>query len=432
MVRSSKSIGVILLVVLLTGPVQGSEWGNWRGPNFNGSTDEKNLPASWSWEKDVVWKSSLPGPSGATPIICNGRVYVSSMVGKSGDFVALCIDARNGNRLWQRKTGSDSRKFPRNNMASPSPVTDGKLAIFLYGSGHLVGFDVEGNPLWSRNIEKEYGNLAIKFGYGSSPLLVRNKLIIPVIRRDHPYRPPEAAQRLDSYLLALNPKTGKTIWKQPRPTNTFDESMETYGTPLPFVRNERMEILNSGADFITANDPETGKELWRFEYHKYKVRDTRIIPSLVTGADLIFGTRHKSRGAFALDPSDRKRIVWEYTGPATDCPTPLFYQGRLYVLDGMKHGKVVSCLEPKSGNVIWQGKIGGRSPWRASLTGADDKLYCVNEDGEIVVLAAGGREFNILFRTKIDEGPMQSTIAVANSCLFLRTAKNLYCIVKPD
>jgi outer membrane protein assembly factor BamB len=98
----------------------------------------------------------------------------------------------------------------------------------------------------------------------------------------------------------------------------------------------------------------------------------------------------------------------------------------------MKHGKVVSCLDPKNGSVIWQGKIGGRRPWRASLTGADDKLYGVNEDGEIIVLAAGGEEFKILFRTKIDEGPMQSSMAIAHGRLFLRTSKNLYCIAKTD
>jgi outer membrane protein assembly factor BamB len=100
------------------------------------------------------------------------------------------------------------------------------------------------------------------------------------------------------------------------------------------------------------------------------------------------------------------------------------------VLDGITSGKVVTCLDPKTGREIWQGKIGGRGPWHASLTGADDKLYCMNETGEIVVLAAGGNKFKIIFQTKIDEAPIQSSISIANGRLFIRTAKNLYCIGK--
>ena len=425
----------IIIILVISLPVSATDWPQWRGPFFNGSTDEKNHPDSWSQTEGIEWVSPLPGPSGATAVICNGRVFVSSMVRASHDFVALCFDAQNGKQLWQKHIGSDSRRIHRNNMASPSPVTDGKNVFFLYGNGDLIGFDYEGNKLWSRNIEVEYGNLALKFGYSSSPFLYQNKLFILVIRRNKPYRRPEAAAPLDSYLMALDPQTGKNLWKQQRQTNAFDEGMETYSTPIPFVRNGRTEILNTGADFITAHDPDTGKELWRFEYLTSKVRDSRTIPSLVTGDGLVFGTRHKHGGVFALKPggSDNPsggQIVWEFNGPVPDCSTPLYYQKRLYVLDGIKSGKVVTCLEPKTGRQNWQGKIGGRGPWRASLTGADDKLYCINETGEIVVLAAGGNEFKIIFQTKIDEAPIQSSISIANGRLFIRTAKNLYCIGK--
>jgi outer membrane protein assembly factor BamB len=425
----------IITVLVMSAHVQAADWPQWRGPFFNGSTDEENLPDSWSQAENIAWVSALPGPSGATPIICEGRVFISSMVGKGPDFVALCFDARDGKQLWERHIGSDSRRFPRNNMASPSPVTDGKNVFFLYGSGHLVGFDYQGRKLWSHNIETEYGNLALKFGYGSSSLLYRDRLFIIAIRRNKPYRRPEADAPLDSYLMALDPETGETLWKQQRRTNAFDEGMETYSTPVPFVHNGRAEILNTGADFITAHDPETGTELWRFEYWTRKVRDSRVIPSLVTGDGLVFGTLHKHGGVFALKPgspdnSSQPRIVWEFDGPVPDCSTPLYYQKRLYVLDGIKSGKVVTCLDPKTGRQIWQGKIGGRGPWRASLTGADGKLYCINETGEIVVLAAGGSQFKIIFETKIDERPIQSSIALAGGHLFIRTARNLYCIGK--
>jgi len=428
-------LGAIAAALLISIPVRGTDWPQWRGPFFNGSTNETNLPDSWSESKNIAWIAPLPGPGGSTPIICKGRIFVSSMVSRGPDFVALCFDVRDGKKLWEKHIGSDSRRFPRNNMVSPSPVADTKNVFFLYGTGDLVGLDYEGNQLWKRNIETEYGNLALQFGYSSSPFLYLGKLYITVIRRDRHYRRPQAREPLGSFLMALNPETGETLWRQPRPTNAFDEGMETYSTPVPFVRNGRTEILNTGADFITANDPQTGKELWRFEYHTDKVRDSRVIPSLVTGDGLIFGTRHKSGGVFALKPpgpdhSSEASIVWEFDGPSPDCSTPLYYQGRLYVLQGNKNPKIVTCLEPKTGRQIWQGDIGGRGPWRASLTGADGKLYCINETGEIVVLTAGGEEFKILFETKTDEAPIQSSISIADGYLFIRTAKNLYCIGK--
>lgn len=439
MKRIRVCLGVIAAMWAISTTVWATDWPQWRGPFFNGSTDETNLPTSWDWGEDVAWKAPLPGPSGSTAIICKGRVFVSSMVDKGPDFVALCFDARDGKKLWEKNIGSDTRRFARNNMTSPSPVSDGKHVFFLYASGDLVGFDYEGNQLWARNIEKEYGNLALQFGYSSSPLLYQGKLIITVIRRDHPYPQGRAKDNgpYDSFLMALNPETGRTLWKQERPTNAFDEGRETYSTPAPFVRNDQTEILCTGGDFVTAFDLQTGKELWRFEYNTRKVRDSRIIPSLVTSDGLIFGTRHKNGGVFAVKPpgvgnSSEARIVWEFSGPSPDCSTPLYYNGRLYVLNGIRRPKYVTCLDPKTGRQIWQGEMGGRGPWRASLTGADGKLYCINETGEIIVLAAGGDEFQILFETKTDETPIQSSISVAEHHLFIRTAENLYCISKTN
>lgn len=428
---------VIFSGVFLLAPssLRATDWPQWRGPFSNGSTDEKNLPALWSETENVAWVRPLPGPSGATPIISDGKVFIASTIEGTPDFVTLCLDARNGALLWKRQVGSDERRFPRNNLASPSPVADGSRVFFLYGNGELVGFDFDGQPMWSRNIEREYGNLALQFGYSNSPFLYDGKLFITVIRRDTPYRKPEADGPLDSFVMALDPTSGQTLWKQQRRTNAFDEGMETYSTLIPFVRNGAVELLNTGGDFITAHDPRTGKELWRFEYWREKIRDSRVIPSLVSGVGLVFGVRHKGKSLFALQPpgggsSENARIIWEFDAAAPDCSTPCFYRGRLYVLDGMKHGKVVTCLDPKTGKSFWQGKIGGRGPWRASLTAGDGKLYCINETGEVVVLKAGGDDFEILFETKIDEPRIQSSIAIAGGRLYIRTAQRLYCITK--
>jgi len=431
--RDSERVVLLLgLTAVLALPAFGTDWPQWRGPFFNGSTDERDLPASWSKTENVAWVSPLPGPSGATPVISNGRVFVSSTIKGTPEFVALCFDAQTGKELWRKPAGSDPRKFARNNMASPSPVTDGTRVFFLFGNGTLLGFDFEGRELWSRSIEKEYGNLALQYGYSNSPVLYEGKLYVTVIRRNKPYRDPPAAGPLDSFLLALDPATGQTLWKQPRQTNAFDEGMETYSTLMPFARSGKVELLMTGGDFITAHDPATGKELWRFEHWHEKVRDSRVIPSLVTGEGLIFGSRHKHNPVFALEPptgESAARIVWEFAEAAPDCSTPLFYEGRLYVFDGLKR-KIVTCLDPKTGKTFWQGKLSARSQWWSSLTAADGKLYVISENGEIVVLRAGGNEFKVLFEVQIKEPLIQSSIPIADGHLFIRTAEDLYCIGK--
>ncbi len=426
---------ISLIALLLAVVVQGRDWPQWRGPFLNGSTDEKNLPGTWDKTENIVWVRSLPGPGSGTPIIRNGRVFIASADRQTQDLLAMCFDENSGRELWRRKLGTSARRWPRNEMASPSPVADEKLVCFTFGSGDRAGRDLEGNVLWKRNIEKEYGNLALQFGYSASPLLYKETLYVPVLRRDKPYRPPRSDLPLDSFLLAVEAKTGKILWKQPRQTDAYDESMESYITPIIFDNHGRHEILLTGCDYVTSHNPETGGELWRFEYITTRHRDQRVIPSLVTGDGLIFGSRNKHGGVFAIktlrEGKDTKvDYAWNFTGPSPDCGTPLYYDGLLYVLDGIRSGKTLSCLDPKTAKVLWQGKIGGNAPWRASLTGADGKLYCINEVSEAIVLTAGRQEFRILFRYDFKEKPSRSSIAVANGRLFIRTAKNLYCIGK--
>lgn len=419
-----------IVLIILSVNSFATDWPQWRGPFFNGSITEANLPESWNWTENVAWITPMPGPSSATPVISNGRVFVSSMIGRTNEFVAICLDAETGKQLWQKTAGTITRNMRRNNPATPSPVTDGKNVLFLYGNGELIGFDIDGNKLWSRNIETDYGTLSVQFGYSSSPLLYNDKLFIQVIRRSRP----EAENSLESFVMATDPRTGNTIWKQARATNTYSESMEAYTTPIPMLHNGKPEILTIGADFITANDPENGAELWRYEYWQKKVKDARIVPSLVTYDGIIIGTRYKHRGVFALQPSNDKdregKILWEFEEAAPDVSTPLIYQERLYVLDGIRNGKILTCMNPKTGDKFWQGQLGGEGPWRASLTAGDNKLYCINEAGKIMVIKAGGDKLEILFETNLDETPIHSSIAIANEKLFIRTAENLYCIKK--
>ncbi|MFC1781595.1 PQQ-binding-like beta-propeller repeat protein [Planctomycetota bacterium] len=428
---------IVLLPLSLS--AEAADWPQWRGPSLNGSTDETNLPGSWSEDENILWATPLPGPSGATPVISGDRIFVSSMFISSSEYGALCLDAKSGEKLWEKIFGSFTERYLEdNNPASPSPVTDGNTVVFYYSTGKMEAFDIEGNPLWSKNLIDEYGPFHIKYGYSSSPLLYEDKLYIPVLRRDRPTNLRRGMtvaedELLDSYLLALDFATGQGIFKETRTTNAYEESMESYTTPMPFNNNSRMEIICNGGDFVTAHDPETGKEIWRFEYQTSKVPFGRIIPSLVPIDNFIIGTRYKHNGVFGLKPggsdgSPEPEMVWDLRSPSPDASTPLYYKDRVYAFNGIQ--AVIACLEPETGEVIWQGQIDSRAPFRASMTGADDKLYCISELGEVVVLAAGGDEFKILFETTIDEPAIRSSIAVADGKLFIRTAENLYCIGK--
>ncbi|MEP6663745.1 MAG: PQQ-binding-like beta-propeller repeat protein, partial [Verrucomicrobiota bacterium] len=190
-------------------------WPQWRGPDFNGSSGEKNIPTNWSVNENVIWKTPLPGISGATPVIWNDHIFVTSPDPQK-NLILFCLNRADGKIRWQKTVGIGDKTIGRNNMASPSPVTDGKTVFVLFGTGDLAAYDFSGNELWSRNLGKDFGKFAIMWLYGSSPLLYQDKLYVQVLQRSP--LPPDYAHAIDdkperdSYLLCLNPKTGKDLW----------------------------------------------------------------------------------------------------------------------------------------------------------------------------------------------------------------------------
>jgi outer membrane protein assembly factor BamB len=430
--------GVVVLAAGATGPARGENWPQWRGPAFNGSTTETHLPASFSQTENVAWSVRMPGPSGSTPVIWGDRLFVSSVNSANGALVALCLEAATGKVLWQKPTGKD-RPANQNNMASPSPITDGKAVYFFYGTGELFAFDLDGKDLWSRDLEKDHGRCALMFGYSSSPLLWQGKLYVVAIRnqRANAYGGgggggAAAAGKSDSYLLAIDPATGKDLWKHVRPMAARDEAQEAYTTAVPFERDGKSAILTLGADALTAHDPQDGHELWRWEgYNTQRVNHWRIIPSPVVAGEIIFVPGPKHSKGFAIRPAAVDRlpaepVAWTFDREIPDASTPLFYQGKLYVLND--DGRLLSCLNPADGKVIWQGKVPVDGVIRASLSGADGKLYIISETGEAAVLAAG-EEFKVLHKVRMASGGRsRSTIVPAAGSLYIRTPETLYCI----
>jgi outer membrane protein assembly factor BamB len=441
MSRTAPLLLLIATIILPASPTSGEDWPQWRGPRFDGSARAQDLPVDWSDGKNVAWTLDLPGQGGSTPVVAGKRIFLTSVVQKTGQLVAVAVDLETGRRLWSAPCG-ENPIFPGGNTgSSPSAVTDGKRVWFLLGTGKLYAFSVEGDALWTRDIAADHGPLTIKFGFASSPLLLEGKLYIPVLRNRNPHRYKPRKQRpkqftaQESFLLAIDARTGKDLWKHVRlvPSDVKDESTEGYITPIPVTHEGNTQIILAGGEHVTAHDGDDGRELWRWAYQP---EDRKVWQRQVCcptpGQGKVFVTRPQNRPLFALglDPGrvpDAHRVVWQHRAPTSDVSAPLLYGSRLYVVDGKR--KVLCCLDPQSGELLWQEKLNLKGPVRASPLGADGKVYLISKGGTVLVFAAGDTPGK-LASFEMGEDPCHSGIVAVGHRLLVRTARKLYCIRK--
>jgi outer membrane protein assembly factor BamB len=437
-----KSAFTIFCLAFLSLQSKGENWPHWRGPYFNGSSTEQNLPADFSKTNNVKWAIPLPGTSAATPIIWNDHILISSADDRAKAMRALCLDRKSGKVLWDQEIGTGYNLDDKSNFSSPSPVTDGKLVVYYYGNGELAAFDFSGKKLWSRNVQKDYGQFAYQWTYGASPTLYREKLFIQVLQRNEPvHGRGRTDSPIDSYLLALDPATGKELWKHVRPSDAKMESREAYSTPIPFENNGRSELLVAGGDAITGHDSKTGEELWRWStYNPNFITHWRLVPSPVAGGGVVLVCAPKGAPVYAFKAGakgkqDDSVIAWKSTERevSSDVATPLFYKGRFYILKGEPPRAAISRIEPATGKVEWTGQLDTRIKVESSPTAADDKIYFQNFRGEVFVVAAADH-FKLLATIPMgDEGDdqLRSSIAISQDELFIRTGHKLYCVGSP-
>ncbi|MCA9257166.1 MAG: PQQ-binding-like beta-propeller repeat protein, partial [Phycisphaerales bacterium] len=274
----------------------GVDWGNWRGPAMNGSSDARNLPVEWSESKNVIWKTAVPHWSGSSPVIANNRLFVLSASKSAADaeggqgkdaggneILLLCFDATTGEQKWSKTISEGNQFYNKHNMASISPVTDGEHVWAVSGTGVIAAFDFDGKRLWDYDLQKTHGRFGLYWGYASSPLLLDDMLIVQVLhgaKTDDP-----------SYLLALDKMTGKKCWYVERVTDAQKECPDAYTTPVACEHEGKKRFVISGADWVTAHDPATGEEIWRATgLNPRKEENYRICGTPIVMNDLVVAT----------------------------------------------------------------------------------------------------------------------------------------------
>ena len=401
--------------------VSADNWPQWRGPALNGVSSEQGLPVKWSPTENIAWKVPMPGRSGATPIIWGEHIFLNvGTADGEGDLELWALDRNGGKILWKGHIAGGNHLERKQNMSSPSPVTDGRRVWVMTGVGVLKAFDFKGKELWARDIQKDYGAFGLNWGYASSPLLHDGDLFVQVLhgmKTDDP-----------SYVLRIDGDSGKTLWRVERPTAAIRESPDAYTTPALLRHGKSVEIAISGGDIVTGHDPASGKELWRMNgLNPQNNPFFRIIASpLAVGDILIAPTREKPM--LAIKAGGRGDVtathkLWSFeNGP--DVPTPVSDGTLLY---SVTDRGVAYALELQTGKVVYGPERLRPDSYSASPVLAEGKIFITSENEGLTSVYRAGPKFELLAENPLEEYCLASP-AVSDGQIFIRTTGHLWAI----
>ena len=402
-------------------------WSQWRGPEATGVSPKGDPPVEWSEDRNIRWKVAIPGKGHASPIIWDQTVFVATAIPTDSKnpvegegqvkpaqvmkFDLLALDRKTGKVLWQRTTrkqGPHEGTHGANTWASASPVTDGEHVYAYFGSFGLFCLDMKGNPVW----EKDLGDMSVrlKFGEGSSPLLYGNKI---VIIWDH---------QGDSFIVALDKRTGDELWRVPRDEET------SWSSPIVVEHGGRKQVVTSATNRVRSYDLENGDLLW-----DGSGVTLNAIPSPVAAEGIVFVTsgfrgnvlQAIRIGAAQGDITDSEAIAWELDRDTPYVPSPLLYGDLLYFVKG--NNGILTCLNAKTGEAHYGPlRLEGIEGVYASPVGAGNRVYLPSQNGTTIVIRKGPA-FEALARNTLEDG-FDASPAVVDKELFLRGRKFLYCV----
>lgn len=441
---------IVIFVLVFSLPAEKSakkgdtNWPGFRGPNASGIAEGFSTPLSWDIEKpkNIKWKITIPGLGHSSPAIYGNRIFITTAISGKKDpemkvglygsinpveddtvheWKVFCIDKNSGKILWEKtshKGVPEVKRHPKATHANSTPFTDGKYVAAFFGSEGLFCYDMDGKLLW----EKDFGVLESSFfrfhnaqwGFASSPVIHKGVVVV------------QCDVLKDSFVAALDIKTGKEIWRTPR------DEYPTWGTPTVHEAGDKTQIIVNGYKHIGGYDFKTGKEIW-----KMKGGGDIPVPTPVVAHGMVFinnahgkmspiyAVKLKARGDITLKKLERsnKYIAWSIVRGGAYMQTPLIYGDYLYNLSG--NGSI-SCFKAKTGEKVYKEKVGKMDSFSASGVAADGKLYFPSEGGKIYVVKAGP-DFELLSTNAMNDICM-ATPAISEGTLFFRTHHYLVAV----
>ncbi|HIG29759.1 MAG TPA: serine/threonine protein kinase [Verrucomicrobiales bacterium] len=418
-------------------------WPSFRGADSRGVADHPGLPERWSATENVEWKVDLKGRGWSSPIVWGDKVFLTTVINQAGsetpqkgiyargnlpipktvhEWWVYCLDLKSGKHVWGHKVheaAPESAIHSKNSFASETPVTDGERVYFYFGNLGLFVYTMEGESVW----EKRFRARETSHGWGTAAS--------PVLHQDRLYLVNDNEE--DSWLLALNKRTGKEVWKVER------EEKSNWCTPYIWENSQRTEIITPGSDMTRSYDL-SGKLLWFYKEGMsrltiampYSDGDLLYISSGFMNSTLkpIYAILPGAHGDITLDRGDTssKFVAWCQWKAAPYNPSTLLYHERLYVV--LDRG-LFSVLDPKSGEIIYdRERISGRNAFTSSPWAYNGKIFCLNEDGATLVFKEGDSFSQLHTNLLADDDMCLATPAIAEDRLLVRTSQRLYCIRK--
>ena len=418
---------IVFFVLIAASNVAAENWPVWRGPTGQGISAEKSLPLHWSATSNVTWKTEIPGEAWSSPIVWDDRVFVTTATQNGAKCHVLCIDRLSGKILWNKEVFEQVtlRKEGKNSYATSTPCTDGERVYAVFGDGSMVAVTFGGDIVWTNREVQFYS----RHGLGASPILHRGLLIMPFDGSNrintpgqYPNNTPE--ERLGwqlpwdkSFIAAVDVKTGKRVWTGKRGMSRIGHS-----TPVILRYDGKEELLSITGDAVQVFNLKSGERLW-----SVYCQGEGLAPTPAYGDGLVYAAsgfeKTTLRGIRYTGTYDdpQARIAWEERKGVPSQSSLLYVKPYVYAITD---GGIASCYKGDSGELIWQERVGGNHS--ASPIYADGKIYFLSEQGEGVVIE-NGPEFKVLARNSIGER-CQASYAASQNQLFIRSAKNLYCI----
>ncbi|MBI3837234.1 MAG: PQQ-binding-like beta-propeller repeat protein [Planctomycetia bacterium] len=418
----------VFLSTALAEHARAEDWPAWRGPRGDSASRDSGLPVTWDAQRGIAWKTTLPEWGSSTPAIWDDAVFVTTQ--HEDDLLTLKLDRRTGTVEWTQKVGQgtipragpkrEKQKFHQlHNLASPSPVTDGKLVVVHFGNGDLAAYDFIGKLHWRRNLQEDYGSYTIWWGHANSPVLYRD-LVISVCMQD------SLADLTDkqsaSYLVAHDLATGKERWKSTRMTGAPAEEGDAYTTPILVKVEGKIQLIVMGGNQVDAYDPATGEQLW----YLAGLVGGRTVTGPTPGEAVVYVTRGMRGPLVAVKLGGRGKrpisdIVWKYDQGTPDTPCPVLWNDLLFTVtdDG-----IARAFDARTGQLHWKQRLAG--DYKASPLAADARIYFLNTAGLCTVIAASNR-FEKLSENPLPDVTLASP-AVSGGHLYIRGRQALYCL----